>query len=264
MRCVESRAQLAGGPDEMTVGQRPTEDSRTVQPAGWIKETAFGTWFLGTRIWATHVLRVALDDLERLLNPRRDRYPVILDVGCGRGIALPLLDARFHPDLIVGLDVDPAALKRAAPAVRGCRCRVELIEGHAACIDLPDGSLDMVFCHQTFHHLCDQASALREFYRLLRPGGALLFAESCRPLIDSLPIRILFRHPKQSQKSAQEYLAMLREAGFEIKPGGYSAPYLWWSRPDLGALEWLGRPVPTRREETLINAAATRRRSNES
>ncbi|MBI1951978.1 MAG: methyltransferase domain-containing protein, partial [Acidobacteria bacterium] len=116
--------------------------------------------------------------------------------------------------------------------------------------------------HQTFHHLRDQDSALREFHRLLRPGGALLFAESCRRLIESLLVRIFFRHPMHSQKSAQEYLAMLRAAGFEIKPGGISTPYLWWSRPDLGALEWLGRPVPTGREETLVNVAATRLVSN--
>ncbi len=166
--------------------------------------------------------------------------------------------------MIVGLDVDPAALERAAPAVRRCHCRVELIEGYAERIDLPDGAVDMVFCHQTFHHLCDQASALREFYRLLKPGGVLLFAESCRRLIDSLPIRILFRHPKHAQKSAQEYLAMLREGGFEIGPGGISTPYPWWSRPDLGALEWLGQPVPAKRQETLVYVAATRLRSNES
>jgi SAM-dependent methyltransferase len=252
------------GRHEMMIGQRCTENGRTGQPSDWVRETAFGTWFLGTQIWATHVVRIALDDLDRLLNPRRDRYPVILDVGCGRGSALPFLDARFHPDRIVGLDVDPVALERAAPAVRRCGCRVELIEGYAECIDLPDGTLDMILCHQTFHHLSDQASALREFYRLLKPGGVLLFAESCRRLINSLPIRILFRHPKHAQKSAQEYVAMLQKGGFEICHGGVSTPYLWWSRPDLGALEWLGRPVPIQREETLVYVAATRLSSNES
>jgi hypothetical protein len=35
-------------------------------------------------------------------------------------------------------------------------------------------------------------------------------------------------------------------------------PYLWWSRPDIGFFEWIGLPVPQKREETLVNAVARR------
>ena len=30
----------------------------------------------------------------------------------------------------------------------------------------------------------------------------------------------------------------------------------WWSRKDLGALEWLGFGLPKQREETLLNVVA--------
>ena len=241
---------MPSGPDRATREPNPSRS--------WVRESTFGTWFLGTSIWTNHVLRVALDDLERLIIPRRDRYLFILDVGCGRGQALPMLEGRFKPDTLVGLDVDQSSLDRAKDQRRRCRCRIELLEGNAEKIDLSDGTVDMVLCHQTFHHLIDQESAIREIHRVLRPGGTLLFAESCRRFIHSLPIRILFRHPMEVQKSAAEYLALLRSAGFDIGPGNLSTPYLWWSRPDLGILEWIGRPIPAEREETLVNVAATR------
>lgn len=224
----------------------------------WIRETSFGTWFIGTKLWRHHVIRAALTDLERLVPPGA-RYPVIVDIGCGRGMALRLLDIMFRPEMLIGLDIDRVQLALARPESKRCRSKVALRVSSGAHLSLPDSSVDMVFCHQTFHHLTDHDAAVGEFYRVLRPGGTLMFAESCRRYIRSLLIRLLFRHPMHVQKSAGEYLRLLRRAGFQIRSEAISTPYLWWSRPDLGLLEWLGRPVPVPREETLLYVAASRR-----
>jgi len=125
---------------------------------------------------------------------------------------------------------------------------------------LLDASVDILFCHQTFHHLVEQHRALKEFYRVLKPGGYLLFAESTEAYIDTWVIRWLFRHPMHVQKSAEEYLQMLREQGFEFGPQNVSYPYLWWSRSrDFGLLERWGLRTPPpvgQREETLVNCVA--------
>jgi ubiquinone/menaquinone biosynthesis C-methylase UbiE len=229
----------------------------------YIPETAFGDWFLQTPTWDVHVLEVALRDLEPMIPARRASYPVVIDVGCGWGRSLAKLNARFKPDRLIGFDIAPKMVEAAAREVAALRTAngspAEIVQASSAALPLPDASVDLLFCHQTFHHLVDQDAAIAEFFRVLKPGGTLLFAESTRRYIHSWIIRLLFRHPMEVQKTAPEYLALVRAAGFVVPDAQVSYPFLWWSREDLGLAERVLRIKPPRvREETLINLAATR------
>jgi SAM-dependent methyltransferase len=225
----------------------------------FVPESRIGFWFLGTEIWESRVIRVALADLERLIPAgRRPHRPVVLDAGCGQGKSFQPLVEHFAPERIVGIDFEPQCVA-AADAMRGA-LPIELRRGDLSVLELPSESIDLVFCHQTFHHLPRQHEALAEFYRVLKPGGLLLFAESTRAYIESWIIRWLFRHPMEVQRSAGEYETMIRAQGFEFGPANVSYPYLWWSRADLGAREFfrLGVPPQGKREETLVNLVATK------
>jgi ubiquinone/menaquinone biosynthesis C-methylase UbiE len=169
----------------------------------------------------------------------------------------PLVE-HFAPERIIAVDFEPQCIA-AAQAMRG-ELPIEIQQGDLSALDLPTESVDLIFCHQTFHHLPRQEQALAEFQRVLRPGGLLLFAESTRAYIESWIIRWLFRHPMEVQRSAEEYKAMIRAHGFEFGPENVSYPYLWWSRVDLGAREFWGFGVPPqdKREETLVNLVATK------
>lgn len=226
----------------------------------YVEETKFGFWFLRSHTWQHHVLRVAINDLRSLFSDPLPVAPVLLDAGCGQGKSFQYLQQTFAPERLVGLDADPHSLdlSRAEAARQGIA--IELIGSDCATLDVADASVDVLFCHQTFHHLVEQHRALKEFYRVLKPGGYLLFAESTEAYIDTWVIRWLFRHPMHVQKSAEEYLEMIREQGFEFGPQNVSYPYLWWSRAtDFGLLErWgLRQPKPAgQREETLVNVVA--------
>ena len=226
----------------------------------YVHETGFGRWFLGTETWAVHVVKRALDDLERLIPDRQASYPVVLDVGCGWGHSLLELNKRFRPRHLVGVDIDLTMVQTSARQVRSRGIEADLRQSGASRLPAADESVDLLFCHQTFHHLVDQDRAIAEFHRVLRPGGLLLFAESTKAYIDSWIIRLLFRHPMDVQKTADEYLALVRQAGFDVPPEAVSYPYLWWSRADLGLAErLLGIPPKPTREETLINLVGVRR-----
>ena len=229
----------------------------------YIPETAFGDWFLQTPTWDVHVLEVALRDLDPMIPARRESYPVVIDVGCGWGRSLKKLNERFRPERLVGFDIAPKMVEAAAREVAGLRTAsgapAEIVQASSAALPLPDASVDLLFCHQTFHHLVDQDAAIAEFHRVLKPGGVLLFAESTRRYIHSWIIRLLFRHPMEVQKTAPEYLALVRAAGFAVPDAQLSYPFLWWSREDLGLVERVLRiRPPAVREETLINLVATR------
>ena len=232
----------------------------SVDSALFVPETRVGFWFLGSQTWETHVIRVALRDLERLIDGPKPASPVVLDAGCGQGKSLQPLYEHFAPARLIGVDIEPQCVGLAAREADREGLSADFCTGDLAALDLPDDSVDVVFCHQTFHHLTRQHEALAEFYRVLRPGGLLLFAESTRAYIDSWIIRLLFRHPMHVQRTASEYMDMLRAQGFRFAAANVSFPYLWWSRSDLGALEFFGFPVPPegRREETLINLVATK------
>lgn len=228
----------------------------------FVPESRFGFWFLNTHTWEKEVIRDALDRLVPVIDQPRSSYPVVLDAGCGQGRSLHLLQERFRPQRLIGLDAETKCLKRARRTATKHALQVELLEGDCAALSLPDASVDLVFCHQTFHHLVHQERALAEFHRVLKPGGLLLFAESTREYINTWFIRFLFRHPMEVQRSADEYLAMIRGAGFVFGPRNVLLPYLWWSRTTLkGLLEMLHVrriPPPGQRRETLVYMAGVK------
>jgi ubiquinone/menaquinone biosynthesis C-methylase UbiE len=219
-----------------------------------VPESTFGKWFLRSNTWIDQVLEVALKDLCRLLDQETPHYPVIVDVGCGYGNSLKKLNARFSPEKLIAIDIDPEILSHAR---KNELDNVDYLCCSDSMILLPDNSVDMLFCHQTFHHLIYQEEAITEYFRILKPGGVLLFAESTKRYIHSWVIRLLFRHPMKVQKTADEYLALIRGTRFTVPEEQISYPFLWWSREDFAIMEnWFGIKPPANREETLINLIA--------
>ena len=224
----------------------------------YVEETKIGFAFLRTHTWQHHVLRVAIDDLKNLFPEKPPEQAILLDVGCGQGKSFKYLNASFKLEKIIGIDADPHSVNLSKIEAEKNHINAEVIGADCAKIPIEDNSVDMIFCHQTFHHLVEQELGLKEFYRVLKPGGYLLFAESTKYYIDTWIIRLFFRHPMHVQKSSDEYLSMLANQGFIFDRSNVSYPYLWWSRAkDFGLLERLRLrkpPMIGQRNETLVNA----------
>jgi SAM-dependent methyltransferase len=94
---------------------------------------------------------------------------LVLDLGCGRGYWMQHLSREGIEAVGVEPEVDRAALAgRHGPVVAG----------DAARLPVADGSVALVWCVHVLHHLPDPARALAEVRRVLRPGGALVMAET--------------------------------------------------------------------------------------
>lgn len=104
----------------------------------------------------------------------------ILDAGVGTGRNLP-----FYPRgaTIVGIDLSPAMLARAARRRAGAGVPLELRQMDVTQLDLPPHSFDAAVATFLFCVLADerQVPALRELRRVVRPGGLIRVLEYVRP-----------------------------------------------------------------------------------
>jgi SAM-dependent methyltransferase len=223
-----------------------------VQSARDVPETRFGIWFQGTQTWRDYVLRDALRELERLLARPGARFERVLDVGCGCGLALGELRERFAARSLAGVDSDAALALQARRAHPEADVRI----GDARKLELADGAFDLVLCHQLLHHLSAPTEALAEIHRVLAPGGVLLLTESCASFLRLWWVRLFFRHPRNAYRSAAEYVALVRAAGFDVAEEAIATPAPWWTQLDLGVLNRLGITLTP---EPLVCLAATRR-----
>jgi 2-polyprenyl-3-methyl-5-hydroxy-6-metoxy-1,4-benzoquinol methylase len=222
-------------------GDQKMIDSSGATLTDWVPETRFGTWFQSHWMWTDYVLRPACDDLVRMIAGREPRYPTIMDAGCGAGHAFDRLASEFDPDEIIAIEIDPESVRLAEVKAFECGWRVSVKHGSVESTLLDDSSVDMIFCHQTIHHVVNQSRTVREFYRVLKPQGVLLMSESCQQFVDSFLVRTLFRHPARTPCTAQEFIELLRKGGFEVTDDMISYPDLFWARPSFGLLSALGR-----------------------
>jgi ubiquinone/menaquinone biosynthesis C-methylase UbiE len=108
-----------------------------------------------------------------------------LELGCGTGVFLAQVaqsGARLR-----GLDLSPELLERARQRMAGVS-HVSLDCGNAEQMPYADGTFDAVYGSSVLHHL-DLDRALREVFRVLRPGGRAVFAE---PNIVNPQVAVMF------------------------------------------------------------------------
>ncbi|MEV4566189.1 class I SAM-dependent methyltransferase [Nonomuraea sp. NPDC049419] len=185
-------------------------------------ETFASIAFLGAR-------RTAFTRLATAARPHSgDR---VLDVGCGTGYLTRILSPVVAPTgHVTGLDPSPAMIDHArgrSPA----NCSYTVGEGQR--LPYPDGSFDLVVSSLAIHHMPSEArpEALRQMFRVLRPGGRLLIAEF-RPPDGHLTRHLvgLLSGPAMRHDPRDLLGTMIPDAGFQVEAEGRLPHLMYYVR----------------------------------
>lgn len=109
-----------------------------------------------------HPYRLFEDRVDELV---RGGVQVLLDAGCGRTVPvlkkyLGRVERLIGVELVEFTDVPPG---------------IETHNADLASLPLADSSVDLIISRSVFEHLTDPESVYREFARVLRPGGRVVF-----------------------------------------------------------------------------------------
>ncbi|MFH8347523.1 class I SAM-dependent methyltransferase [Streptomyces sp. NPDC018045] len=112
----------------------------------------------------------------------------VLDAGCGVGDVAGRLAGRFGLRIhgVDLLDTHVAQARRRARR-RGLDHLLTFSRGDYADLDFPDESFDAVYTMETLVHAAEAEAVLRQFHRVLKPGGRLVMFEYARETAARMP-----------------------------------------------------------------------------
>jgi ubiquinone/menaquinone biosynthesis C-methylase UbiE len=99
----------------------------------------------------------------------------VVEVGAGNGLNF----AHYPPEVteVVAVEPEPYLRAQAEEAAAAARVRITVVEGVADRLPAEDGEFDAAIASLVLCSVPDQAVALAEVRRVLRPGGELRFYE---------------------------------------------------------------------------------------
>jgi ubiquinone/menaquinone biosynthesis C-methylase UbiE len=108
--------------------------------------------------------------IQRHLSPSQGM--TLADIGAGTGAFAAAFSDWFGLGVLA---VEPSAAMRAQiPRRPG----IQVLEGHAGALPLPDNSADAAWLSTVIHHIPDLEAAAREIRRVLRPGAPVLIRQA--------------------------------------------------------------------------------------
>lgn len=149
------------------------------------------------RRWRAEAARAALGTLAPPADPSLGAHPQqhrVLDVATGTGDLASALK-RLRPDSeVVGVDFAEPMLARARIKAQQRGLHIEFLSADGTQLPFDDASFDAVTIGYGLRNFADPGAGLREFRRVLRPGGKLAVLEFPPPPRGVLgaPFRIYF------------------------------------------------------------------------
>ena len=98
----------------------------------------------------------------------------VLDAGCGPGSMTQGIAAHIGAGRVIGVDMSESQVQLAARrAVEHGASNAEFRTGNVYALPFADAQFDALFSHALLEHLREPVRAMREFLRVLKPGGVM-------------------------------------------------------------------------------------------
>jgi len=187
-------------------------------------------WFVARRLLVRDLLRrhlpaQAADD--RRAGADCVARPIVLDVGCGTGATLKVLR---DPGEVVALDASAEALGYSRR-----RGQLRLVRDRGEELPVASAAVDIITALDLLEHIPDDGAALREFARVLRPGGLLILTVPAGPALWSEHDEAL-DHLRRYRRA--QLRRLLERAGFAVQRLSPAIAALF---PPIAALRLLQR-----------------------
>jgi ubiquinone/menaquinone biosynthesis C-methylase UbiE len=117
----------------------------------------------------------------------------VLEIGVGDGLGILLYSQLKKVDEIYAIDVDPVALERTKKNLLdglGNADNIHLFEMMAEDMTFEDDYFDCVSLCETLEHVYDDVEALKQVYRVLKPGGRLVMTVPHGGKISKMHVRV--------------------------------------------------------------------------
>jgi len=100
----------------------------------------------------------------------------VLDAACGLGYGSYVVSNLASPEIVVGIDGSSFAIEYAKSAFLFRNNQISYLQGMLpeSLSEYPNGSFDVIISFETLEHVVDPQKLLKEFYRLLTPGGRII------------------------------------------------------------------------------------------
>ncbi|WP_455234727.1 class I SAM-dependent methyltransferase [Thiogranum longum] len=143
---------------------------------------------------ATRFFPFCADRLVNYVKPRPGTK--VLDAATGTGaVAVAFAQALGQEGRVMAIDISPGMLDKAEANIRKMAIdNIDLHEMDAERLDFRSGYFDSVVCSFGLFFLSDMVGALREWKRVLKPGGKLAFTcfetTAFQPMLDDFAERL--------------------------------------------------------------------------